>query len=117
MRDDFNNQSAFFDPNARVVNIPAHTVLEIDYSSVSDDARQGLLKGATTAQIEADYGTKVKVPEQAFAFTSWDRLPPDFPEETKALLKKAIDDDDSRTPDALKGRVVLNKPLQFKKAG
>ena len=118
MRDDFNNQAeAFFDPAARVVNIPAHTVIDVDYCSVSDDARTGMLKDYTTADIEREYGTERVVPAQAVAFISWDKFPFDLPDKTKALLQQALEEDERRTPDPLKGRVVLSKTLRFKKEG
>lgn len=117
MQDHFNQMADFFDPNARVVNLPAHTVLEIDYWAVGDDGRQGLLKGYTTADIEREYGTQRLIPAQAFAFTSWEKLPYDFPSETRKLLQTALDEDDRSTPDALKGRVLLSRPLTLKKGG
>ena len=115
MKQGFNeNAEAFFDPLARVVALPAHTVVDIDYWSVQDDARAGKLKDYTTEDIRREYGTERVVPAQAFAFTSLDKLPDDIPDETKALIRKAAEEDDRRTPEALKGRVVLSKPLRFK---
>jgi hypothetical protein len=54
------------------------------------------------------------VPEQAYAFVSWDKVPGDMPEETKKLLTQALADDERHTPKALKGRVVVSRALKFK---
>src|SRR3569832_529618 len=98
MRDDFNNAADFFNPDARVVTIPAHTVTELDSFSIREDASR--LKGWTTAQVYAEYGIKYDIPAQAYAFVSWDKVPLHMREETKELLKKALEEDEARTPDA-----------------
>ncbi len=116
MRDDFNREAeAFFDPDARVVTIPAHTVTDIDWGSVSDDARSGKLKDYTTADIRQEYGTPRAVDPQAYAFISWDKVSRDMPDETRDLLKQALEDADRRTPGPLKGRIALHHPLRLKK--
>jgi hypothetical protein len=112
VKDQFNDNADFFNPDARVVNIPAHTVIELDSFSIREDAAR--LKGWTSEQVYAEYGIKHDIPAQAFAFTSWDKVPWDMRSETKELLKKALEDDDVRTPDALKGRIVLSPRLRFK---
>lgn len=113
MKDQFNDNADFFNPNARVVTIPAHTIVELDSFSVRDDASK--LKGWTTEQVYAEYGIRYDIPAQAFAFTSWDKVPWDMRSETKDLLKKALAEDDAQTPDALKGRLLLSKPIVFRR--
>jgi hypothetical protein len=113
VKDDLNeNAETFFDPRARVVTLPAHTVIDIDYWSVREDAHK--LKDYTTADIRREYGTERVVPAQAFAFVSLDKLPFDLPDETRALIKKIAAEEDGGTPAALKDRVPLCKPLRFK---
>jgi hypothetical protein len=113
MRDTFNDNAEFFDPKARIVNLPAHRASDLDYLSMYDDRYS--LKNKTPEQIREEYGIEITVPAQAFAFTTWDKVSRDLPKETRVLLERALAEDDANTPDALKGRVVLSKVLTFKR--
>jgi hypothetical protein len=117
MKDEFNTPSYPKD-DPRIVTIPAHTAHGFDWMSYRDDGMQGNLKGLSEADIQRQYFYDRQVPEQTIAFTSWDDLPYGMEQDTKALLRRTMAQQDRQAIEEnrhlVDGRIPLIRPLRFR---
>ena len=114
MQDQFNTQ-ATAEANARLVTIPAHTANIFDWETYREDGMTGRLrKNMTEEDVHREYYSTQEVPEQVFTFTGWDKVPFGTADDTKALLKRIMAEEDRKTWQAPKEAFVVQRLLRFK---
>lgn len=115
MKQDFNAGTA--PAGTRMVTIPAHTARVFDAMSYREDGMAGRLTNVSEAYVQSQYYFDTNIPEQTIAFTDWNKLPWNMADDTKALLKRVMAEEDRKAQELLKDRIVLSKVLRLKSPG